>query len=120
MANQHAVQQQNAFEKLLGRQCPWAPRARVQEAAELLETRMADAGVEEQESFTMAMLLDALKVGQEVAKIMGPAPQTPGTPATPDLLIRRSGTIKMPFGTDAVHALSVDDYFGNFFFYGKT
>ena len=44
---------------------------------------------EPKQSFTMEMLIDAVGVGHELAQIMGPAPMTPGTPVTPDVLIPR-------------------------------
>lgn len=102
MPQEHEVAVEDVLQNVLGEHCPWAPQSRVQDAAQLLARRMTDIGVDEHESFTMTMFIDALNVGHELAKIMGPAPVTPGTPVTPGLVMAEASNVpyglKSPYG----------------------
>ena len=83
MPHEREVAVDSVLETVLGERCPWVPQTRVQHAAQLLARRMMDIGVDEHESFTMEMLVDAQATGHDLAKIMGSAPMTPGTPVAP-------------------------------------
>src|SRR3954465_14415410 len=83
MADEQELTQVRLLVRLLGRHCPWAPEKRVENAAQLLDKGMAAAGVAKHDSFTMEMLNSAEIGGHMMARVLGPAPNTPGTPITP-------------------------------------
>jgi hypothetical protein len=88
----------NALERALGDRCPWVPESRLRHAAQLLARRMSDAGVDNSETFTMDMLVDAQATGHDLAKIMGSAPMTPGTPLAPAAAVVIGGGGRVLYG----------------------